>query len=159
MSNSNSIHVGRHHNPGQNPTAEIVIEKPNDQLNHEIATEFVKRSEKAVDSTTQLMQRTMDARAAMDVLCETWKADWLDFQNTSDSRLKEMRMTRMAMDSEMRQIMAGCREIRNFFLDKDYSVERERLKEFVDICERLQRLKESGFLDAVSDTMLRLAVK
>jgi hypothetical protein len=30
-----------------------------------------------------------------------------------------------------------------------------RLREFVELCERLQKLKESGFLDAVADTMIK----
>ena len=41
----------------------------------------------------------------------------------------------------------------------DYKEEVARLKDFVDLCERLQKLKESGFLDSVADTMLGLAVK
>jgi len=137
---------------------EIVYEKKTDeQFNAELSTQMIKRSAKAIDVSSELMDKALDARAAMDVMCAQWKVGWLDFQDTCDSRLKELRMTRMALDTEMRQLMASCREVRAFFLDKDYEQERARLKEFVDVCERLQRLKESGFLDSVADTMLKLA--
>ena len=32
-----------------------------------------------------------------------------------------------------------------------------RLKEFVDLCERLQRLKRDGVLDALANTIIKLA--
>lgn len=143
--------------PGVNPDALVIEEKSGDQINHEIAGEFVKRTNKTINQSGELVEKAMDARAAMDVMCETWKASWMDFQETSDARLKELRMTRIAMDSEMRQLMASLREVRTFFLDKDYGTEIARLKEFVETCERLQKLKDSGFLDSVADTMLRLA--
>jgi len=143
--------------PGVNPDALVIEEKSGDQLNHEISKEFVKRTSKTLDQSGELVEKAMDARAAMDVMCETWKASWMDFQETSDARLKELRMTRIAMDSEMRQLMASLREVRAFFLDKDYATEIARLKDFVETCERLQKLKDSGFLDSVADTMLRLA--
>jgi hypothetical protein len=53
--------------------------------------------------------------------------------------------------------MANLREVRAFFLDKDYATELARLREFVEVCERLKLLKDCGFLDTVADTMLRLA--
>ena len=34
-----------------------------------------------------------------------------------------------------------------------------RLKEFVDLCERLQRLKRDGVLDALANTMIKLAAR
>ena len=34
-----------------------------------------------------------------------------------------------------------------------------RLKEFVDLCERLQRLKRNGVLDALAKTIIKLAAR
>jgi len=34
-----------------------------------------------------------------------------------------------------------------------------RLKEFVDLCERLQRLKRDGVLDALANTIIKLAAR
>ena len=144
--------------------ARKVLEDPNSDCNKnsvensDIAKRFIARTEQSLEKTEELFNRAIDARNAMDEMCDRWKASWVEFQETSDQRLKDLRMTRMAMESEIRQMMAGFREVRQFFLDKDYQEERVRLKEFVELCERLKALKESGFLDTVSDTMLNLSI-
>lgn len=135
----------------------IVSETKSDaQLNSEIAIEFVKRTEKSMLKTNELTDKAMDARAAMDIAADQWKRAWFDFMDTADDRLKNLRMTRMAIDSEMRQLMASFREVRNFFLDANYETEISRLKEFVELCQHLQVLRDTGFLDKIADTMLLL---
>jgi hypothetical protein len=54
-------------------------------------------------------------------------------------------------------VVNALKDVRQFFLGPDYEREQKRLVEFVDLCERLKRLKDSGFLDTVADTMIRLA--
>lgn len=158
MKNSTNV-VERVPKDGAYEGQQITTQKPNEQLNAEIASEFVKRSGTALDKTSVLLEKAMDACAAMDAMCDYWKESWVDFQDTSDKRLTDFRMFRMAMDTEIRQLMAGIRDVRQFFLDKDYEKERDRLKEFVELCERLKALKESGFLDTVAETMLTLSIK
>jgi hypothetical protein len=51
----------------------------------------------------------------------------------------------------------ALKEVRQFFIGSDYKAEMERLSEFVALCERMQKLKDTGFLDRVADTMLNLA--
>lgn len=136
--------------------SDVIQNKPNDVLNAELAGDVIKRTDRALDKTQDLVDRAMDARAALDMMCSTWKVDWLNFCDDGEKRLIELRQTRMAFDTETRQLMSQLREVRQFFLDKDYETERTRLREFVELCERLQKLKESGFLDTVADTLLKL---
>jgi len=135
----------------------VAVPKSDDQFNSEIATHAIKKTRSSIDSANELLEKALDARAALDVMCSQWLPSWVDFMQTSDQRLKDLRMTRVAFDTEQRLLMASLKEVRAFFLDKDYETERNRLKEFVDICERLKALKESGFLDTVADTMLKLS--
>lgn len=72
--------------------------------------------------------------------------------------LNDLRSTRMAAVSEVSQMTQPLKDIRQFFLGHDYETQIKRLKEFVDLCERLEALKENGTLDAVADTMIKLAV-
>ena len=136
----------------------VVRDKTDHEMTQQISSSFVKQTEKTISETESLTQRALEARAAMDVLSESWKKAWFDFQATSDERLKEFRMTRIAVDTEMRLLLASLKEVRMFFLDDDYQKEIARLKEFADVCERLQQLKSSGFLDTVAETILKLAV-
>jgi hypothetical protein len=80
----------------------------------------------------------------------------LPFVVKTKEHLKSIRDTRMSLIPEVAQMMNSLRDVRKFFLDKDYKEEMTRLREFVELCERLKVLKDSGFLDSIADTMLKL---
>jgi hypothetical protein len=81
------------------------------------------------------------------------------------SRAKEMkkevietfRAMRMTTTTEVSAMLKPLEDLRKFFLGAEHDKEIARLREFVDLCERLEKLKESGFLDTVADTMLKLS--
>lgn len=127
------------------------------QLTDNMCRDVVKKTDETNQKAQTLLEHALDARAALDVLATSWKKEWFDLMDYMDEQLKTFRMTRMAFDTEQRRLLGELRDVRQFFLDKDYETERARLKEFVEVCERLKALKESGFLDTVSDTMLRLS--
>lgn len=153
MSQSPNVHKTT--NPAQSAITEIA-DKPTDVFNAELHNELIKRGAKSIDGSEDLLKRALDARAALDVMADSWKVSWMEFVEQSDARLLSLRQTRMAFDTETRLLMSSLREVRQFFLDKNHSEEVARLKEFVDLCERLQKLKESGFLDTVADTLIKL---
>ena len=109
--------------------------------------------------TRPIVKAAQDARKIVDELVRGMGGDCEQFQERIKIYLQDIRHSRMAIVTETSQMTAPLREVRQFFLGADYKEEVARLKEFVDLCERLQKLKESGFLDNVADTMLRLAVK
>ena len=67
------------------------------------------------------------------------------------------RAMRMTTTTEVAAMVKPLEELRKFFLGEDHQKEVDRLREFVDLCERLEKLKQSGFLDTVADTMLKLS--
>ena len=67
------------------------------------------------------------------------------------------RAMRMTTTTEVAAMVKPLEELRKFFLGEDHQKEVDRLREFVDLCERLEKLKKSGFLDTVADTMLKLS--
>lgn len=72
---------------------------------------------------------------------------------------QRLRSARMNMVEEVRQSMTALREVRKFFLDSDYATEMERIDRFVATCKQLKELKDTGVLDAVADTAIRMAIK
>ena len=80
-----------------------------------------------------------------------------DLDRSMTSAVQKLRSMRMSIVSDSSSAVNALRDIRQFFLGPDYEREQKRLAEFVDLCERLKRLKDSGFLDTVADTMIRLA--
>jgi len=100
-----------------------------------------------------------DARRIIAELLEGIGGEMEKFRADTKRYLEDIRMTRFAIVTETSQMTGPLKEVRQFFLGADYKEEITRLKDFVELCERLQKLKESGFLDSVADTMLGLAAK
>lgn len=98
-----------------------------------------------------------DARKIIRELTQGIGGEMEQFNASSKRYLDDIRQTRFAVVSETADMTKGLRDVRQFFLGSDYSEQITRLREFVDLCERLHKLKQSGFLDTVADTMLRLA--
>jgi hypothetical protein len=104
-----------------------------------------------------VIRAAADARAVMDELTVGIGGEMEKFKIDAKNYLQDIRSTRMSMVSEVSSMTAPLREVRQFFHGADYADEMKRLREFVDLCERLKALKDSGFLDTVADTMIRLA--
>jgi hypothetical protein len=131
--------------------------KSDQMITDEIVQKFHHQTKTTMVKTGELLEMASDSRAALDQMTELWKKDWLDFMDQSNNRLRDLRMFRMALDSETRQVLSTLREVRNFFLEENHDSEIQKLREFVEVIERLQALKQSGVLDLLIDSMLKLA--
>lgn len=148
--------LGKPH-AAQDPNRPIISDKSNDEFNSSVHSNIIKGTRSSIDSANELLEKSLDARAALDIMSDQWLRSWMDFLETTDKRIHELRLRRMAFDAETRPLMASLRDVRSFFFDDKHQEEVRRLGEFVDLCERLQKLKASGFLDVVADTMLKLS--
>lgn len=114
------------------------------------------------DAAKQLAEakdRFEEASRALGQASHSFKTEMERLNVISAEALDSVRAKRYALLTETSKALEALREVRQFFIGVDYELERKRLAEFVELCERLKALKESGFLDAVGDTMLRLAIK
>jgi len=80
-----------------------------------------------------------------------------EFDRIVSAATQSVRSKRMTIVSECASVVNALKDVRQFFLGPDYERETKRLAEFVELCERMKALKDSGFLDTVADTMIRLA--
>ena len=78
------------------------------------------------------------------------------FKADSKTHIETIRATRYTVLNEVNQMLTGLKDVRQFFMGSDYKEQTDRLRGFVELCERLQKLKETGFLDAVADTIIEL---
>ena len=111
---------------------------------------------KQVKTYEDLTEKVRELTATVDYLATEMGGPWGEFQGLMKSALGTVREQRIALGSETRLLMGSLKEVRQFFLEETYETEIRRLSEFIDLCERLKSLKESGFLDVVADTMLAL---
>jgi hypothetical protein len=70
--------------------------------------------------------------------------------------IKKVRDKRGAVVRELSQTLNMMKDVRKFFLEKDYETEVERLERFCSVAERLRTLMDDGTLDAISDIILKL---
>jgi hypothetical protein len=108
--------------------------------------------------TSPQVRAAEDAKKIVAELVHGLGGEMEKFEAQAKIHCDQIRGKRMTMVTEAAQMTSALKEIRQFFLGSDYKEEIARLAEFVDLCERLQRLKESGFMDSIADTMLTLSV-
>lgn len=118
-----------------------------------ICDEVSKRLPKEV---APLVRAAKDAKSIADEIIKDLGGTYESYSAKVKLWIEDIRQTRFAVVAETAAMSKSLAEIRSFFIGSDYKEQTARLEHFVDLCERLQKLKESGFLDKVADTMLRL---
>jgi len=74
-------------------------------------------------------------------------------------QVNHIRSLRMTITREAEATIEALRQVSQFFLESRYEEEMTRVQRFVGLCEQLRALKQDGTLDALSDTIIRLAYK
>lgn len=126
-------------------------------LEDEIKQMLASQISKLPAETRPNVLAAQDARKIISELLDGIGGEMEKFKANTKLHLEEIRQTRFAVVSETAAITNALKEIRQFFHGSEHKEQIARLAEFVDLCERLQKLKANGFIDAVADTMVRLA--
>jgi len=113
---------------------------------------------KLVGELNPSVEAAKAARAIMDELLHGIGGEMEKFKQGTKQFLEDIRGTRFAVVAETSQMTTALKDVRQFFLGADYTEQIARLKEFVELCDRLNTLKDSGFLDKIADTLLTLSV-
>lgn len=122
-----------------------------------IAGKAVSTAAKIPDTMGTLVEQTKEAKDALRVAIEGIGVNMEKLKPMKKEIIDELRGLRMTTASEVASMLKPLEDIRKFFMGSEHEKEIARLREFVDLCERLEKLKNSGFLDTVADTMLKLA--
>lgn len=124
----------------------------------ELSEGILKRRTELEDKNVDLALRVLAAMESMEWSVTHFSIAWQHWGETANERLHDLRMWRMAFDAEVKVLLRDAADIRNFFLDEKHIEEAKRLREFVELCERLKALKADGTLDAITDAILKLGV-
>jgi hypothetical protein len=125
---------------------------------HDVAVKVIAQINKEPHQLTALARAAIDARAVLDENMKQIGPLMETFNARVKVALEDVRQSRFAVVGEIAHLVQPLKEVRAFLLGKDYEFEIKRLKEFVELCERLQKLKQDGTLDAIADTIIKLAV-
>ena len=127
------------------------------EMSVEISARLNKSVDKMHNDTIALADRAKEAREFLDWHTNSVRASWLDWNDESSKVMESIRQTRVAIGLESKKLLDECSDVRKFFLSSDHEKETTRLREFIELCERLRALKNDGTLDKISDTILKLA--
>jgi len=122
-----------------------------------IARESINLAQKTPEIMSDLIEKTQEAKATLDQVVEGMGHNLEHLRPLKKEMVEELRGLRMTTTTEVAAMLKPLEDLRKFFLGADHDKEIARLREFVDLCERLEKLKTSGFLDTVADTMLKLS--
>ena len=123
----------------------------------DVAVKVIDQINKEPQKLTALARAAFDARNVLDENMKQIGPLMENFNATVKVALEDVRQSRMAIIGEVAHLLQPLREVRAFLLGKDYEFEIARLKEFCDLCDRLSKLKKDGTLDAIADTIIKLA--
>lgn len=130
--------------------------KSEEQVTVEISESLLKIINSLDDKTISLALRSAEARKILDIHTTHVKKEWMDWHDETSKVMEQIRQTRVAIGFESKQLLAECGDVRKFFLSDDHEKEIARLREFIELCERLRSLKNDGTLDRMADTILKL---
>lgn len=115
-----------------------------------------KEAEVRPDQLTVLLTKTIEAKealyAAMADLGETVHG----FKKLTDDYSKELHAFKSSVIFDLGAAKREMADVRKFFLEKEHVTEIDRLKEFLDLCDRFKKLKDDGVLDVITDVILKL---
>lgn len=122
-----------------------------------IANKAITESKTIKNEMNTLIEDTNEARQALLAAVEGIGENMDKIKPMKKDLIESLRGMRMTTTTEVAAMLKPLEDLRKFFLGAEHDKEIARLREFVDLCERLEKLKKSGFLDTVADTMLKLS--
>lgn len=122
-----------------------------------VANQAIIESKTIKQEMSTLIEDTNDAKQALRSAVEGIGENMDKIKPMKKELIENLRGMRMTTTTEVAAMLKPLEDLRKFFLGAEHDKEVVRLREFVDLCERLEKLKKSGFLDTVADTMLKLA--
>lgn len=124
-----------------------------------VAKQMIQESEKRPDQITDLLNKTLAAKEALFAAMNDLGQTVHGFKETTDNYSKDLHAFKSSVILDLSAAKKEMADVRRFFLEKDHVTEIDRLKEFLDLCDRFKKLKDAGGLDVITDCILKLEVK
>lgn len=125
-----------------------------DVITKTVAQEVSREADTSKESTIDLEKRYRAAVAYLEEATTSVQPMWIEMLKQQQKTLEDVRIWRMAMESELR---ISERAVGGFFglITDSFKESLVLMREFVDVAERLKKLNESGFLDKICEIKSR----
>lgn len=125
-------------------------------MTHQAASAVVVASEKTVNGMIELEARYKLAAEFLDKATDSISESWAVWIKESAEYLNNLRLWRMAVETEVKSGTTALKDISQFLGSEETKQQLKTLKDLVEVGERLKMLKDSGFLDSMTDIMLKV---
>lgn len=119
-------------------------------LTTEVAKEVVNAVTDSKEYMVQLEEKYRAAVAYLEDATTNVKPIWIETLKDCTKFLNDIRLWRMAVESEVNKGIKSTTEFRDFLNTPDMKSDLSLMKDFVDVAERLKALNDSGFLDKMN---------
>jgi hypothetical protein len=118
-----------------------------------MANHVIMEAHGAPEKLKGLSEETIEARRILMEAVSGIGQDALKFEELSIPLLKSVREWKGALVVETRQAITAMRDMRAFVSEAKHDKELCQLKEFVDLCERIEKLRTNGTLGFVVEAL------
>ncbi len=126
------------------------------EINHAIAMQSGAVAKDTVDRVSRAVEALASARLVFENDASWWHSHWSDWVKETDKYIVDVRQFRQALSMEHTQAIKSVNDIREFLGTPDFAKSMAQLRELVELGERASKLKASGILDAIVDTLLKV---
>jgi hypothetical protein len=126
-------------------------------LETEITSKLEEKTKRLNDQTIELATRVKEARELLEWHTNTVSNDWMAWMELSNQVMTDIRSARMAIGVESSKLLDECKQVRQFFMSPENEAGVKRLKDFVDLLEKLRSLKSDGTLDKLANILIKIS--
>lgn len=127
-----------------------------EQLSIEIAAEVRDKAATAKQNTLIIEQQFRDALSYLNEATTKLEPAYVEWFKKSAVYLEEMRQWRMAMEREQHVGMRSMQDMVAFLSNVELEKKVAATRELIELMERLKALKDSGFLDDMTEILLKV---
>lgn len=128
----------------------------NSALMEKVAGMVVSETDKSKERIIELEERFKASTKFLDEATEQINDSWVKWLRESKTYLEEVRTWRLAVEREHKSGIQSCRDALDFLGTEETQSKMAAFRELIELSERLKVLKESGFLDSLVDTLIKI---
>lgn len=134
----------------------IATQEDIEKVSQEIACELVSKTDEGKIRILELEERFKASAKFLDEATDQISTSWLKWLSDSKEYLDSVRAWRMAIENENRVSIQSCKDALDFLGSEEYKEKMKSMRELIELSERLKSLKDSGFLDSLVDTLVKV---
>lgn len=130
-------------------------EPTNDAFNAKFFSKACSTAADAMEQTQEVAQTWKSVSEVLEFAAKNFKEQWCEVEHDGNTLVNGLRSIKMTINSEVKGCTQALRDLDEFLSPGEGATRIKRMAELVELCERFQKVKESGALDAIVELLLK----